>query len=144
MAEKQKIYGELGRRLNVIYVYVADVGDFKLYTPERIIEMKRESDRQFFVYRPYWSVSTEQKYKDYMNAAFSTYVGPGLAARINASKFEKVATYGQDGTKWDKKWDDYFTERVDPFFERKYNELVSAILADTVSAKVRSLSSKDD
>lgn len=139
LSEKQKVYGDLGKRLNIIYVYLADVGDFKLYTPERVIEMKRESDRQFFVYRPYWSETTEQRYNDYMKAAFTTYNGVGLPARINASKGEKIAAYEQDGLKWDAKWDPYFTERVDPFIERKYYSLVSSILADTVNATVRKL-----
>jgi hypothetical protein len=139
LSEKQKVYGELGKRLNIIYVYVADVGDFKSYTPERVVEMKRESDRQFFVYRPYWSEATEQRYNDYMKAAFTTYNGVGLPARINASKIEKMAAYEQDGLKWDTKWDPYFTEQVDTSIERKYYSLVSSVLADTVNATVRKL-----
>lgn len=91
LSEKQKIYAELGRRLNVFYIYVADVGDFRTYSPPRVVEMKREADRQFFMYRPYWSKATEDRYNDYMKAVFLTYTGAGLPARINASKSQKVA-----------------------------------------------------
>ncbi len=53
LSEKQKIYAEMGRRLNIIFVYVIDVGDFRAYKPPQIVDFKREVDRQFFSYRPY-------------------------------------------------------------------------------------------
>jgi hypothetical protein len=137
LAEKQKIYAELGKRLNVFYVYVADVGDFRSYTPPRVVEMKREADRQFFVYRPYWSEVTESRYNEFMRAAFSTYNGAGLPAKINASRSQKVAAYEVDKLKWDSTWDEYFTEKIDPDISNKYYALVSSLLADTVNARIR-------
>jgi hypothetical protein len=139
LAEKQKIYAELGRKLNVFYVYVADVGDFRSYTPPRVVELKREADRQFFIYRPYWSEATEKRYNEYMKAAFLTYTGAGLPAKINASKTEKVAAYEVDKLKWEPAWDEYFTEKVDPEISSKYYALVSSLLADTVNAGIRKL-----
>jgi hypothetical protein len=143
LAEKQKIYAELGRRLNVFYVYIADVGDFRSYTPPRVVEMKREADRQFFMYRPYWSEVTERRYHEYMNAAFRTYTGAGMPAKINAFKSEKVAAYEVDKLKWDVTWDGYFTEKSDPEIATKYYALVSSLLADTVSATIRKLDPMD-
>jgi hypothetical protein len=137
LAEKQKIYAELGRRLNIIYIYIADVGDFRSYTPPRVVELKRESDRQFFMYRPYWSETTEQKYNDYMKAAFTTYTGAGMPAKINAYNAQKVAAYNVDKLQWDAAWDAYFTEKSDPNIEAKYNALVGSLLADIVSAVIR-------
>jgi hypothetical protein len=139
LAEKQKIYGELGRKLNVFYVYVADVGDFRSYTPPRVVEMKREADRQFFMYRPYWSEATEKRYNEYMKAAFLTYTGAGMPAKINASRLEKVAAYTVDKLVWDATWDAYFTEKTDPDISTKYYALVSSLLADTVNAGIRKL-----
>lgn len=139
LAEKQKIYAELGRKLNIFYVYVADVGDFRSYTPPRVVEMKREADRQFFMYRPYWSEATEKRYSAYMKAAFLTYTGAGLPAKINASRFEKVAAYAVDKLAWDATWDAYFTEKTDPEISSKYYALVSSLLADTVNAGIRKL-----
>ena len=139
LAEKQKIYADLGRNLNVFYVYVADIGDFRSYTPPRVVEMKRESDRQFFMYRPYWSEVTETRYNDFMRAAFSTYNGAGMPARINALRLEKVTAYELDRLKWNSTWDEYFTEHRDPDIATKYYALVSSLLADTVSAEIRKL-----
>ena len=139
LAEKQKIYAELGRRLNIFYVYVADVGDFRSYTPPRVVELKREADRQFFMYRPYWSDSTEKRYNEFMKAAFLTYTGAGLPAKINASRAQKVAAYEVDKLKWDAAWNQYFTENSDPDIGTKYYALVSSLLADTVNAGIRKL-----
>jgi hypothetical protein len=144
LAEKQKIYAELGRRLNVFYIYVADVGDFRSYTPPRVVEMKREADRQFFMYRPYWSEITEKRYNEYMNAAFLTYTGAGMPAKINAFKSQKQAAYDVDKLKWDATWDSYFAERSDPEIAKKYYALVSSLLADTVNAGIRNLPAQEN
>ncbi len=137
LAEKQRVYGEMGKKLNIIYCYVKDVGDYRSYTPGSIVEMKRECDRQFYTYRPYWNQQTERRYADFMNAAFQTYNGAGIPARINTSKAEKVAAYDFDKLTWNTSWDTYFTERADPDITRKYNDLVSSLLEDTVRAGVR-------
>lgn len=137
LGEKQKIYTELGKNLNVIFVYVADVGDFRQYTPVEVVNRKRDSDRMFFMYRPYWSDDTEHKYNNYMKACFQTYNGAGLPATINASKAEKVAAYQHDGLRWENSWNGYFTESVDPNVSTKYYALVSSLLADTVSPNLR-------
>ena len=140
LSEKQKIYAELGRRLNVFYVYVSDVGDFRTYSPPRVVEMKREADRQFFMYRPYWSKETEGHYNEYMSSVFTTYTGAGLSAQINASKSQKLAAYEVDKLNWDSSWDRYFTGKTDPDISAKYYALVSSMLADTVSTDVRRVS----
>lgn len=139
LAEKQRIYSELGAKLNVFYVYVADVGDFRSYTPPRVVEMKREADRQFFMYLPYWSAATENRYNEYMKAAFLTYNGAGLPAKIKASPSEKVAAYAVDKLKWDSAWNEYFAGNPDPEIAAKYYALVSSMLRDTVNVDIRKL-----
>lgn len=138
LAEKQKIYAELGRRLNVFYIYVSDVGDFSSYTPPRVVDMKREADRQFFMYLPYWSEKTEKLYNEYMRSVFQTYNGVGLPAKIKAFKDQKVAAYGASKLSWNSSWDSYFLEEVDNDISSKYYSLVESLLADTVNAGIRS------
>lgn len=137
LAEKQKIYAELGRNLNVIFVYVTDVGDFSQYTPIEIVKKKREADRLFYIYRPYWSEATEHNYNVYMEAAFQTYNDVGMPAKIKTSKSEKVAAYQRGGLRWEGPWNQYFTEEEDPDISTKYYALVSSLLADTVNAAIR-------
>jgi hypothetical protein len=139
LSEKQKIYAELGRKLNVIFVYVIDVGDFRAYNPPQIIDFKREVDRQFFSYRPYWSQRTEDGYNEFMKAAFQTYTGAGKPAKIRASRQEKIAAYQFDKRPWRPAWNAYFTEETDPAVSTKYYRLVSAMLEDTVTPGIRKL-----
>jgi len=137
LAEKQKIYAEMGRKLNVIFVYVIDVGDFQAYKPPQIVDFKREVDRQFFSYRPYWSEQTEENYNKFMTAAFRTYTGLGKPAKIRSFRTEKVAAYEFDRLTWDPTWNDYFTEERDPDISSRYYSLVSSMLSDTVTPGIR-------
>jgi hypothetical protein len=137
LAEKQRIYADLGQKLNVFYIYVVDIGDFSSYTPPQIIKFKRDADRQFWMYLPYWSDTTEKRYNDYMNAAFRTYNGPGLPAKINASKYEKIESYKHGGMVWDSGWDEYFTEKTDSAIKIKYYALVTSLLSDIANAEIR-------
>jgi hypothetical protein len=136
LAEKQRIYSELGPRLNVIYVYIADIGDFRSHKPPDVVKMKREADRQFHAYLPYWSELTRNRYDEYMTAAFRMYGGSGVPARIRSSREQKVAAYKFDKLEWDSTWDKYFTEESDPEIETKYYDLVSSLLGDTISAAI--------
>jgi hypothetical protein len=142
LAEKQKIYLELGRNLNVTFVYVEDIGDFRQYTPIDVVGRKRETDRMFFMYLPYWSEQTERKYNEFMTTCFQTYNGAGIPAKINTSKAQKVAAYKHDGLRWDSSWDQYFTGASPSDVSSKYYDLVSSLLADTISADIRQVKSQ--
>jgi hypothetical protein len=79
-----------------------------------------------------------------MNAAFLTYTGAGMPAKINAFKSQKQAAYDVDKLKWDATWDSYFAERSDPEIAKKYYALVSSLLADTVNAGIRNLPAQEN
>lgn len=130
LAEKQRTYGRIGEDLNIIYVYAADVGDFRQYTPDQIVQRKRDADRTFYMYRPYWSRKTQDNYREFMQAAFSMYVAIGTNARINAFTDEKKAAFAAEGKNWDPKWDAFFTGNRDPVLEQRYYALVSSFLED--------------
>ncbi|MDF8360190.1 hypothetical protein [Achromobacter anxifer] len=136
LREKQRIYSNLGSNLNIIYVYVSDIGDYAKYTPLDVIGKKRDVDRQFWSYRPYWSDRTERCYLDFLNAAFQTYVGEAEDARLKASKSQKAKALGPG---WQSAWDKHFTGAKDPTIEDRYYSLVSSLLADTVSVEVRTI-----
>lgn len=141
VAQKQSIYSRLGDRLNVIYVYVADVGDFRQYTPPQVVQRKRECDRIFFSYKFYWSQDTEKAYEEFMRAAFKTHNGAGFAAKIRGVNTEKVAAYDFDKLKWNTEWNAYFTGERDAQLQTKYYELVYALLGDIVNAEIRRVGS---
>ena len=140
LKEKQAIYSDIGKKLNIIFVYVADVGDFRRYDPLDIIQKKREVDRIFKMYAPYWTDETESKYSDFMRSTFKTYNAPGVRAKIRATKYEKVKAYQVDKIQWNEDWNKYFTEERDPNYFSKYYDLVESLLADIVSTNVRKIS----
>ncbi len=137
LLEKQKIYAEMAVKLNAIYVYIKNIGDFREYQPADILKMKRAVDRQFCSYRPYWSAPTEGHYEAFMKSAFSTYQSAGKDARIRARLDVKKMEF-QD--RWKSEWDGSFTNDEAQDIGVEYYNLVSAILEDTVSADVRKVS----
>lgn len=136
LQEKQKIYAKLGIDLNIIYIYVSDIGDYRSFKPLEVIAKKRLADRQFWSYLPYWSATTQRHYTDFMDAAFRTFVGVGKDAKLKATRDNKEKAFGE---KWKSAWNDHFTGKKDSTVEDKYYKLVSSLLADTVSADVRKL-----
>lgn len=129
----------MGAKLNIIYVYLADVGDFRRYTPLEIIEKKRETDRLFYIYQPYWSIETEDKYDIFMDSAFKTFRGSGERAAIRTESYQKKKAYEVDGIEWDSSWDGYFTEEESLAYEEYYSDLVASFLKDTTSSEVRAI-----
>jgi hypothetical protein len=127
---KQEIYAEIGKHLNVIFVYIADVGDFRKYTPLDIINRKREVDRLFNIYLPFWSYSTRKKYNNFMHAAFLMGNKKGKDALIKANMHEKMLS-----PNWNKNWEVYFKKGRDKKYYDSYYELIASLLADTVSSK---------
>ncbi|GJL86679.1 MAG: hypothetical protein DHS20C03_03880 [Minwuia thermotolerans] len=140
LKQKQSLYREIGANINVIFVYLVDIGDYRKFTPDEIVDRKRSTDRIFFSYRPYWSEKTENSYKDFMNAAFKTYSGTGQKAKIRATTDEKKAAFKIDGIAWKEQWDSAFTDKLKVDVNALYYDLVSAFLSDTVSPAIRELS----
>jgi len=136
LSEKQKTYSKLGENLNIIYVYVADVGDFRQYTPSQVVDKKRNADRTFFMYRPYWSRETLGRYTEFMDSAFEMYTGVGKNARIRTNAREKKAAYALDNKPWQSDWDDSFTGQSDPNIKDRYDALVSAFLNDIATSTI--------
>lgn len=134
---KQTAYADIGSNLNKIFTYVADVGDYRSFKPNEIVNMKRQSDRQFFMYKAFWSSSTVAAYDAFMETAFVTYVGSGTNARINTESREKKIAYQKDGVAWDTSWTPMFSEQKDQTIFAKYDKLVSEFLRDIASSNVK-------
>jgi len=131
LSEKQKTYAKLGEHLNIIFVYVTDVGDFRDYTPQEIMKRKREADRIFYMYRPFWSCGTVSKYFSFMNASFDMYAGGlGRDALIKNDVKEKREAYKIQNKEWNPEWDNLFAKFTDFKVEQAYYDFVSSILDD--------------
>jgi hypothetical protein len=137
VALKQSLYSDLGKKLNMIYVYLVDVGDYGQYTPPQIVQMKRDSDRLFFANRFLRSAETEEKYDDFMKAAFQTYNGAGTPAKIRTGEDQKRAAFTQQHLNWDPTWDSYFIGQPDDEVSTRYYDVVRLMTNDIVSDSIR-------
>lgn len=136
LAQKQELYNEIGSNLNKMYVYIIDVGDFRQYEPPEIIQLKRETDRLFFMYKPFWSKETSSHYDTFMRSAFDTYNGSGLRAKIKTSPAQKVAAIENDGGQWNPAWNQHFSGEASPSIKTEYTALVLSFLTDISNSEL--------
>jgi hypothetical protein len=115
---------------------VSDIGDFRNFSPDKVIERKRSVDRAFFSYRPYWSDQTIEKYNQFMGAAFEFYSGYASNARIRTNMEQKKAAFEQDGKTWDPKWDGMFSGQAAQGIDQDYYDLIRSLLSDAASSQL--------
>lgn len=78
------LWDELGPRLNDIYAFSLYVGNWQNMSAADIIRIKRECDRIFYAYRPFFSPEFISAYGLFMEAAFQTYNLIGEDAKIRS------------------------------------------------------------
>ncbi|WP_028857477.1 hypothetical protein [Psychrilyobacter atlanticus] len=98
------IYETIGKDLNDIFVYLLQVGDWKEFSPNQIIEKKRDIDRNMYISRPYWSDSAFLSYTEFMNIAFETYTGVGSNAKIKTNTYQLKTL-----PNWEESWEKLFS-----------------------------------
>jgi len=132
---RKQIYDEIGSKLNQIFCFVCDVGDFGYYEPPHIIHLKRDIDRKFEVYKTLWHKRTLDAYEKFMGSSFDTYSGgPGTPAKICASLNEKQAFFSRVGKQWKSEWNAMFTVPMDKnTLFTLYDNLVEAFVNDITS-----------
>ena len=103
IAKRVGVYDEIGKDLNDIFAYVAQVGQWKDFSPEAIVNKKRSVDKIMYMNRPYWSTAAFKAYKDFIQTCFHTFNGIGEDAKIRAAtiQFEKLPTWKEE---WKSKW----------------------------------------
>jgi hypothetical protein len=130
---RKTIYEELADKLNIIYCYVNDVGDYGEHEPDDIIELKRYVDRRFKVYESLWSDKTRERFDEFIKASFFHFRGgTGKAALINASTQEKSSYAKNTGKQWKNEWDARFSGKKDPEISSKYWNMSKAFLDDFI------------
>ena len=75
------IFKDVSPKLNSMFCYCMYVGDWKRYSPDEIVRMKRETDREMHVYRYLLSSELFDAYNAFMATVFQTFTGPDGDAR---------------------------------------------------------------
>jgi hypothetical protein len=134
LADKRvEIYEKIGVDLNRIYCYVMDVGDFKDEIPDKIIDAKRNVDRNMFIYQAIWPEETFKCFQEYIDSAFLHSRGErGDDAMIRATVLEKKAAREKRHKQWPDAWNERFTGERDTSHKTKYAELMKLISRDLI------------
>jgi len=101
-----EIYDKIGCKLNDIFSFTVQVGNWKEITPMEIIQMKRDIDKIMHINRPYWTEIVFDKYSFFMEACFETWTGVGEDAKIKAET-EKYKVLD----KWNDSWESIFSNK---------------------------------
>jgi hypothetical protein len=83
--KRVELWDKIGPALNDIYAYNTYVGNWNNMTADDIITTKRNCDKEFFSYHPFFSKEFSDAYDDFMKASFSMFGGMGVDAKIRTS-----------------------------------------------------------
>lgn len=82
---RSAIWDQLGPKLNDIYAYIARVGNYKEFKAAQVVQLKRDCDKIFYSYQPFFSDSFVGSYNSFMAAAFETHTAEGADALIRTT-----------------------------------------------------------
>ena len=135
---RKGIYDDIGPKLNKIFCFIVDVGDFGQYEPPHIRDLKDEINRKFHTYKMLWQDKTINAYDKFIESSYSEYSGGmGTPGKIRALTAEKKKFFELTGKRWKPEWDEMFTQPID---KRQmftiYDGLVEAFIDDMTSGKL--------
>jgi hypothetical protein len=126
-----EIYDKVVPKLNDMLCFYCYIGNWKDLTPNDIIQLKRELDKEMNIYVPLFSETLLHSYNDFIHLCFTAYTGWGHDAKIRS-------LYGRrkDHNKtWDDKWIECFdtNDVIEPKVLRgKYSELMDKFKNDLI------------
>jgi hypothetical protein len=135
---RKEIYDEIGPKLNQIFCFVCDVGDFGYYEPQHITDSRLQTNTKFKTYKKLWDDKTARVYDQFMELCFDINSGGvGTPAKIRATTYEKEVFFSRVGKEWKPEWNKMFTDPAykDAVF-KAYDSLVEAFINDITSDKV--------
>lgn len=83
--KRSELWEEMGPRFNDIYAFSCYVGNWRNMNEEQIRRQKRELDKIFYSFRPYFSQKYIDAYGNFINAAFEPSQTAHAEARIRVS-----------------------------------------------------------
>lgn len=124
-------YDKVVPLINDLLCFYTYVGRWKELTPEDIIQIKRELDREFYIYAPLFPAKIFDKYAAMIRLCFKMHSGWGESAKLLSLFDKRKEAFGE---KWSLDWDKLFlpNEMKSPqLLQTSYNELVKS-LADSL------------
>ncbi|WP_207061635.1 hypothetical protein [Motiliproteus sp. SC1-56] len=115
-----RVFEEMAKDLNNLYCAFNYIGNWGSMEPPVLLDLKRNLDRNFYIYKFLWSEQFRESYARLINACFVTNRGAGLAAasRANVSMYKKAW-----GDNWKPSWDEMFVSNTQRLRRDEFNEL---------------------
>jgi hypothetical protein len=110
--KRMQIYDLIAPDLNRLLCFYVWVGSWKSTSPDDVVKMKRDLDRNFNVYRHLFEEEIFAAYQHFVGLLFETYTGPGSDAKIRSH----ITCADGDRTThctypWSPDWSDRFSAR---------------------------------
>ena len=124
ITKRAEIYEKIGKKLNNIYCYIEEVGEYKDMTPETILKDRRDLNNKMHSHRAFWSPETFDLYLNYMDRKLLLY-GKVTDARIKDDPGQKRSL-----PSWQEDWNNRFTGMESPTHKQSYELLLNSIASD--------------
>jgi hypothetical protein len=102
-------YEQAAGLLNDMYVYFLYVGKWKEYTPEDIVERKRDVDKILYSSGPVFSDNLIARYNDLIAEMFQPFQGWGQDARLRTTVQHRKQAAVEGHLTWNSAWNANFT-----------------------------------
>jgi hypothetical protein len=99
------VYDKVVPKLNDLFCFYLYIGNWKELFPDRVIEIKRELDKDINIYAPLFNKELLTKYNDFIKECFETFTGWGKDATIKSLFIRRK----QCNENWNDKWNDFFS-----------------------------------
>jgi hypothetical protein len=101
-----EIYDKIAPQLNDLLCYFTYIGCWKDLTPEQVIKMKRNLDKEIYLAQPLFSSAFFSYCMSFMNLCYEPFVGWGRDAKLR-TKFERRK---EANSKWNLSWEEMFSK----------------------------------
>lgn len=126
ITKRAEIYEQIGKKLNNIYCYIEEVGEYKDMNPETILKYRRYLNTKMHSHKAFWSPETFDLYLNYMDReAFALWQGEVTDARIKDDPGQKRSL-----PSWQEDWNNRFTGMESPTHKQSYELVLNSIASD--------------
>lgn len=141
-----EIYDKIAPQLNDLLCYFTYVGCWKDLTPEQVVKMKRELDKEIYLAQPLFSPSFFLHCMEFVNLCYEPFVGWGKDAKLR-TKFDRRK---EANPQWKDSWEEMFSKNEkDKNGKDKISKLIEIkvaykILMTSFSEEIGFVESKGD
>lgn len=130
-------YKALAPDLNRLMCYITFIGGWRDDSPDKIVDLKRRLDSNFYCAAPLFSREVLEAYEKLMELSFETFGPWGTDARIKSSASRRRQYWrGQGGNPWQAEWNNYFalkdTDEISRGTLMQYRQAYDKLLAAAV------------